>query len=55
MLVAGTATLYAFWVADVLVREFSTSFTWIDAGSLFVMVLVAGVAIGQLVGVRRGG
>lgn len=53
--VAGTAILYAYWVADGLVREFSTGLTWIDVGTLFVMGLIAGIAIGSVVGLRRAG
>jgi hypothetical protein len=53
MLVAGTATLYAFWVADVLVHEFSTGLTWVDVGTLFVMGLIAGISIGVLAGFGR--
>lgn len=53
--VAGTAILYAYWVADSLVHEFSTGLTWIDVGTLFVMGLVAGAAVGELARLRRGG
>lgn len=53
--VAGTAILYAYWVADGLVREFSTGITWIDVGTLFVMGLIAGVAIGAFFWLRRAG
>ena len=51
--VAGTATLYAFWVADGLLHEFSTGPTWVDVGTLFVIGLIAGLAIGAFAGLRR--
>ncbi len=55
ILLAATATLYAFWVADGLVREFAAGLTWVDVGVLFVMGLIAGVAVGALVRLNRSG
>jgi len=53
MAVAGTATLFAYWAADGLVREFSTGLTWIDTGTLFVLGLIAGAAIAVSAGFRH--
>lgn len=52
---AGVAALYAYFVADSLVREHTTGMTWVDAGTLFVMGLIVGLVIGLAVAVRPHG
>jgi hypothetical protein len=48
------ATYWAYTVADSLLREFSGKITFVDLGVLFILGLIAGVALGQLVPLRRG-
>ena len=50
----GGATYWAYTIVDSLLRDFSGQVTFIDLGVLFILGLIAGVALGQLVPLRRG-
>jgi hypothetical protein len=47
------ATFWAYAIADSLIREFSGRATYVDLGALFVLGLIAGVALGQVLVLRR--
>jgi len=43
----------AYAIADSLIREFSANVTYIDLGALFVLGLISGFALGQIVAAYR--
>lgn len=54
LIVAILATFWAYEVIDALIREFSESTTYVDLVVIFVLGLIAGVALGLALALRRG-
>jgi hypothetical protein len=52
---AIAATFWAYLIADSLITEFHESITFVDLGALFVLGLIAGVALGLIPALRRRG
>ena len=53
---AVLAVMSAFWaysIMDTLIREFSMDVTFIDLGAIFVLGLIAGIAVGLAVALSR--
>lgn len=46
------ATFWAYSIASSLIRQFAANVTYIDLGALFVLGLIAGFALGQVVSGR---
>jgi hypothetical protein len=46
---------WAYLIADSLITEFHKDVTFIDLGALFVLGLIAGVALGLIPALRRRG
>jgi hypothetical protein len=53
ILVAILATFWAYTIADALIREFSANITLVDLGAIFVLGLIAGLALGLAMVLRR--
>ena len=47
------AAFWAYSIASSLIRQFAANVTYIDLGTLFVLGLIAGFALGQMVSYRR--
>jgi len=47
------ATFWAYSIASSLIREFAANVTYVDLGALFILGLIAGFALGQMVSYRR--
>jgi hypothetical protein len=52
-ILVGATTFWAYTIADSLIREFSANLTYIDLGALFILGLIAGVALSQVFPLRR--
>ena len=52
VLVAVMAAFWAYSIADTLIREFMMDVTYIDLGAVFVLGLIAGVALGLAFAIR---
>jgi hypothetical protein len=53
LIVAIMASFWAYTLVDTLIREFSKDITYIDLGAIFVLGLIAGLALGLVVTVRQ--
>ncbi len=47
------AAFWAYSIASSLITQFAANVTYIDLGALFVLGLIAGFALGQVVSYRR--
>ena len=53
LIVAIMAAFWAYMIVDSLIREFSKDVTYIDLGSIFVLGLISGAALGLAFAFRR--
>jgi hypothetical protein len=53
LIVAITAAFWAYTIMDSLIREFSKDVTYIDLGSIFILGLISGLALGLTIGLGR--
>lgn len=52
-IVAIMAAFWAYTIIDSLIREFSKGVIYIDLGSIFVLGLISGIALGLVCAFRR--
>jgi hypothetical protein len=53
LMVAIMSAFWAYTIIDSLIREFSKDVTYIDLGSIFVLGLISGIALGLASAFRR--
>ena len=53
IIAAVTSAFWAYTIMSTLIREFSINITYIDLGSIFVLGLISGIALGLAIALRR--